>query len=187
MAIKIDLEKAYDRLEWDFIRDTLKLVKFLEHFFSIILSCISSATVSILYNGGALQPFHPLRGIRQGDPLSPYLFILCMEVLGALIINKCQTNLWNPIPASKGGIFFSHLIFADDLVLFAKADYKNCMAVRDVLDTFCDLSGQKVNDEKSRVFFTPNISQQYERGIMFYSEVSVYTLSREIPRLPYKA
>ena len=82
-----------------------------------------------------------------------------MEVLGALITYKCQTNLWNPIPSSRGGISFSHLIFANDLVLFAKADHKNCMAVRDVLDTFCDLFDQKVSDEKSRVFFSPNISQ----------------------------
>ena len=119
MAIKINLEKAYNWLEWDFIRDTLNLFKFLEHLSSIILSCISFATVLVLYNGGALEPFHPSRGIRQEDPLSPYLFSLCMEVLGALIIDKCQTNLWNAIPASKGGISFSHLFFVDDLVLFA--------------------------------------------------------------------
>ena len=165
MAIKINLEKAYDWLEWDFIRDTLNLFKFPEHLSSIILSCISFATVSVLYNGGALEPFHPSRGIRQEDPLSPYLFILCMEVLGALITDKCQTNLWNAIPASKGGISFSHLFFVDDLVLFAKVDYKNCIVVRDALDTFCDLFGQKVSDEKSRVFFSPNISQHTRKEL----------------------
>ena len=68
MTIKINLEKAYDWLEWDFIKDTLNLFKFLEHLSSIILSCISFATVLVLYNGGALEPFHPSRGIRQEDP-----------------------------------------------------------------------------------------------------------------------
>ena len=88
-----------------------------------------------------------------------------MEVLGALITDKCQTNLWNVILASKGGISFSHLFFIDDLVLFAKVDCKNCVVVRDALDTFCDLFGQKVSDEKSRVFFSPNISQHTRKEL----------------------
>lgn len=80
-----------------------------------------------------------------------------MEVLGVLIENKCEAKLWNPINSSQGGLAFSHLFFADDLVLFAKADRKNYVVVREVLDTFCSLSGQKVSMEKSRVFFSPNI------------------------------
>ena len=61
---------------------------------------MSTSTISVLFNGGALEPFHLTRGIRQGDPLSPYLFILCMEVLGAMINEKCNEKLWNPIKAS---------------------------------------------------------------------------------------
>ena len=109
------------------------------------MSCVSSSTISVLFNGGALDSFQPSRGIRQGDPLFPYLFILCMEILGALITDKCENKLWDLILASRGGVAFSHLFFADDLVLFAKVDVKNCWVVRDVLDTFCELSGQKVS------------------------------------------
>jgi len=90
MAIKIDLEKAYNQLKRSFIRDTLALFKFPSHLISFIMSCVSSSTISILFNSGALDSFQPSRGIRQGDPLSPYLFILCMEILGALIIDKCE-------------------------------------------------------------------------------------------------
>ena len=158
MAIKIDLEKAYDHMEWSFIRDTLTLFKFPSQLIALIISCVSSSSISILFNGGALEPFHHFRGIRQGDPLSPYLFILCMEVLGAMITEKCSSKLWNLIKASQGGIAFSYLFFADDLVLFAKADQKNCVAVRDVLESFCELSSQKVSLDKSRVFFNPNVS-----------------------------
>lgn len=158
MAIKIDLEKAYDRLEWSFIRDTLALFKFLKHLSSLIMRCVSTFSISVLYNGGALDSFQPSRGIRQGDPFSPYLFILCMEVLGAFITEKCDAKLWDPIAASRGEASFSHLFFADELVLFAKADDKNCRAFRDVLDTFCGLSGQNVSAEKSRVFFSPNLA-----------------------------
>ena len=141
MAIKIDLEKAYDHLKWSFIRDTLKLFNFPNHLISLIMSCVSTSSISVLVNGGGLDYFQPSRGIRQGDPLSPYLFILCMEVLVALITKKCQAKLWEPIKATLGGIAFSHLFFADDLVLFAKADQKNCIAIKDAIETFCVLSG----------------------------------------------
>lgn len=80
-----------------------------------------------------------------------------MEILGVLITNKCEDNLWDPISASWGGLPFSHLFFGDDLVLFVKADVKNCQAVREVLDTFCEISSQKVNVGKPRVFFSPNL------------------------------
>lgn len=110
--------------------------------------------------GWALDVFHPSRGIRQEGPLSPYIFIMCMEVLGALISEKCEAKLWNPVKASQGGIGFSHLFFADDLVLFTKVDRKNCLAVCEVLDSFCSMSGEKVSNEKPRVFFSPNVSGQ---------------------------
>ena len=80
-----------------------------------------------------------------------------MEVLGALIEDKCKEKLWNPVKSSQSGPAFSHLFFADDLMLFAKADRKNCIAIRDVLDSFCSFSGQKISEEKSRVFFFFNM------------------------------
>ena len=64
------------------------------------MSCVSTSSISILFNRGALEPFLPSRGIRQGDPLSLYLFILCMDVLGAMIAEKCSSKLWNPVKAS---------------------------------------------------------------------------------------
>ena len=100
MTIKINLEKAYDHLEWSFIRDTLKLFKLPISLISLIMSCMSTSTISVLFTGGVLESFCPTRGIRQGDPLFPYLFILCMEVLGAMITEKCNEKLWNPARAS---------------------------------------------------------------------------------------
>ncbi|XP_065632987.1 uncharacterized protein LOC112028379 [Quercus suber] len=160
MAIKINLEKEYDHLEWSFIRDMLKLFNFPNHLTSLIMSCVSISSISVLVNDGGLDYFHPSKGIHQGDPLSPYLFILCMEVLGALITQKCEAKLWDPVRVASGGIAFLHPFFTDDLVLFAKADQKNCIAIKDAIGTFCVLSGQKVSDEKSRVFCSPNISRE---------------------------
>ena len=141
MAIKIDLEKAYDRIEWSFIRDMFIYFNFPDNLIELIMSCVSTVSTSMLFNGGCLDSFHPSRGIRQGDPLSPYLFILCMEFLGHLIEEKCTTKLWSPVKASRGGPSFSHLFFADDLVLFACADLENCHAINDVLQEFCSRSG----------------------------------------------
>ena len=82
-----------------------------------------------------------------------------MEFFGQLIEEKCNAKLWQPVKASCGGPAFSHLFFADDLVLFAKADHINCSTVRDVIDVFCNVSSQSVNDAKSKVYLSPNLDR----------------------------
>lgn len=76
MAIKVDLEKAYDRLKWEFVTDTLHDIGFPEEFINLVHWCISSPSLQVLWNGEALSKFLPSRGIRQGDPILPYLFVL---------------------------------------------------------------------------------------------------------------
>ena len=100
MALKIDLEKAYDKLEWSFIKDMLIRFNLPRKLIDLIMSCISSVSTSLLFNGGALEPFMPARGIRQGDLLSPYIFIMCMDYLGQLIQERCEDKFWIPIKAS---------------------------------------------------------------------------------------
>lgn len=82
MAIKIDLEKAYDKLEWGFIRERLVSVNLPMDMVALIMSCISIVLTSVLFNGGMSEPIQPSRGIRQGGPLLPYIFILCIDFLG---------------------------------------------------------------------------------------------------------
>ena len=111
MALKIDLEKAYDKLEWGFIRSMLIRYNFLDNLIETIMSCISSISTSLLFNGGSLDPFKPSRGIRQGDPLYPYIFILCIDFLGQLIQEKLEAKVWCLVKASRSGPSFSHLFF----------------------------------------------------------------------------
>lgn len=165
MALKIDLEKAYDKQEWSFIKDMLIRANLPNDIIDVIMSCVSSVSTSILFNGEALDPILPSRGIRQGDPLSLYLFILCMDYLGQLIEEKCSVNLWQLVKASQSGLAFSHLFFANDLMLFAKAYGVNCSAIRDVLDLFCSLSGQTVSESKSRVYFSPNVDRDTRESL----------------------
>ena len=175
MIVKIDLEKAYDRLEWSFIKMVLEHFGLPENIVKLIMSCVSSTTTSILINGSKMDSFQPTRGIRQGDPLSPYLFILCMEFLGAQISGMCEQNRGDPIKASRNGPSFSHIFFVDDLLLFAKANSKNSKAIMDVLDHFYNLAGQKVNKSKSRILFSPNVARRRRRRLC--NKMGIYETS----------
>ena len=140
MVIKIDLEKAYDRLEWFVIKMVLEHFGFPESMIKLIMSCVSTTNTALLFNGSKLDSFQPSRGVRQGDPISPYLFLLCMEFFGAYITSMCEVRRWDKVRASRSGPSFSHVFFADDLMLFAKVDRKNCEAIIEVLDNFCNLA-----------------------------------------------
>ena len=131
----------------------------------LIMSCVSTVSTSILFNGETLDPIFPSRGIRQGDLISPYLFILCMNYLGQLIEEKCNGNLWHPVKASQSGPALSHLFFVDDLILFAKANGVNSAAIRDVLDTFYSISGQMMSEAKSMVYFSPNVDRDTRESL----------------------
>ncbi|KAF7839819.1 DNA polymerase alpha subunit B [Senna tora] len=156
MAIKIDLEKAYDRISWDFVVDTLKEVGFGDTFMNLIHHCLITPSLQILWNGGKTDSFKPSRGIRQGDPISPYLFVLCIERL-AHIQRAIGSGDWRPIKLGREGPPISHLFFADDLVIFLEASMNQVDIVKRVLNDFCSTSGQKVNKNKARVFFSKNV------------------------------
>jgi len=121
ILFKVDFEKAYDRVDWDFLRLTLTDFGFPLSIINLIVSCITSPSFSFNWNGERLNSFKPKRGLRQGDPLSPYLFVLCMEKLSLMIHHEVSTNIWKPVKISRDGPCFSHLLFADDCLLFTKA------------------------------------------------------------------
>lgn len=85
MLLKLDLEKAYDRIRWDFLEDTLKAAGLPGTWVQWIMKCVEGPSMRLLWNGEKTDAFKPLRGLRQGDPLSPYLFVLCIERLCHLI------------------------------------------------------------------------------------------------------
>ncbi|KAA3487249.1 LINE-1 reverse transcriptase isogeny [Gossypium australe] len=115
MAIKLDLEKAYDRVSWDFICAYLMAIGIPEFLQKVIISAISSSSMHILWNGVPTQKFKPVRGIRQGCPLSPYLFVLRMDWLKHIVRSNIDIGRWEPIQLSKIGPAISHMFFADDL------------------------------------------------------------------------
>src|SRR4051812_3450661 len=101
MAIKIDLEKAYDRISWNFLQETLLQASLPTKLVDLIMHCVTSSSTQILWNGELTEPFRPTRGLRQGCPLSPYLFVLCMERLAHLIQIAVDSQYWKPIHLNK--------------------------------------------------------------------------------------
>ena len=162
VALKSDMEKAYDRLEWDYIQKCLQLHGFHPTWIKWVMECISSVSYSLLINGEPSGLIKPSRGIRQGDPLSPYIFLLCMEAL----TNSLSIASRNP----KGGIGIKIclrserlpcLMFADDCLLFCKAETAACWHLKNILDTFCDTLGQLINYHKSTLTFSKNAKIAY--------------------------
>ncbi|OMO53937.1 reverse transcriptase [Corchorus capsularis] len=101
MILKIDLQKAYDNVSWEFLHEVLNFFGFPTQLISLIMFCVTNIDLSIIWNGDALPSFKPQQGLRQGDPLSPYLFILAMERLSHMILERVDRKQWVPVKSCR--------------------------------------------------------------------------------------
>lgn len=157
MAIKIDMKKAYDRVRWDFVKALLIVAGISSRLIKVIINAITLSSMQVLWNGMPTQKLKPVRGIHQGCPLSPYLFVLYMEWLGHRFHGSISEREWCPIRLSKSGSSLSHLFFADDLVIFSRADVVQSCFLMKFLCNFCEISGHKVNARKTNFFFSKGV------------------------------
>ena len=164
MAIKLDLQKAYDRVNWKFLSAVLLHFGFNETFTNWIMSCVSSVSFEVVVNGGKSAGFKPSRGLRQGDPLSPYLFILGQEMLSRLKEHNLRLKNVASIKTSISGPTISHVMYADDIV-FSKASRKDVESLVKILEKYCRWSGQAINRRKSGVFFSKHTHSHVRRSI----------------------
>jgi hypothetical protein len=171
MALNLDMEKAYDRMEWGFILKIMEKLGFCEKWIGLISECISSPTFSILINGFPLGSISPSRGLRQGDPLSPFLFILGTEVLSRLLVNVENNGSFKGFPLARTCPRVSHLLFADDLIIFAQASVVDVGVIQSCIDKYQECSGKLVNVKKSAIMFTHKVPRSCQRA--FCREVSL--------------
>lgn len=148
MAIKLNLEKAFDKIEWHFIKGMLYTINVPPKLIRIILSCLTTSNLAILVNSQPTNFFQPSLGVKQGDHLSPYLFILGIEFLSLLIHNQVANKNWHLIPITPTGPYISHTLFADDVFLFAEASISSAKTISNVIDDFTYYSGLHINYTK---------------------------------------
>ncbi|GJX71997.1 RNA-directed DNA polymerase, eukaryota, reverse transcriptase zinc-binding domain protein [Tanacetum coccineum] len=165
VAMKIDIQKAYDTVNWDFLECTLKEFEFPQKMVEWIMVCVRSASFSICVNGERHGYFKGGRGLRQGDPISPYIFTLVMEVFTKIMQKKISES--NDFKYHWGckELKISHLCFADDLLVLCHGDLKSVEVVKSALDYFSSVSGLLPNLGKSTVFFS-NIDDNTKEEVL---------------------
>ncbi|KAK3219832.1 hypothetical protein Dsin_013802 [Dipteronia sinensis] len=164
-AWKIDLAKAYDRLQWSFIKNVIMEVGISSSLVELIIWCVTSVQYQVILNGEMSEQFTHRCGIRQGIPPSPYLLVLCTEKLSHLITQKVHSGMWKCVKISRGPII-SHIFFADDLILFGQATIPQADLIRGCLKEFCNLSGQQISFSKFRVFCSTKIKEGVARILL---------------------
>jgi hypothetical protein len=151
---KLDLEKAYDHVNWDFLIYLLCRCGFSERWRCWILFCLSTVRFSVLVNGSPCGFFQSTRGLRQGDPLSPMLFVIVMEASSKLLDKAIEEGSLAGFSVSGGSnepMTVSHLLFADDTLIFCDVDPSQLLYLRVILNRFEAASGLRINLGKSEL------------------------------------
>jgi hypothetical protein len=148
--MKLDLRKAYDCIDWEYLRLTLITVGFGIQLTNWIMSCVTTSTFVVLFNGEATEFFKSGRGLHQGCPLSPLLFILVMEGLSLMLKSSITEGTITGIKVSKM-IKIVHLLFVDDVLIMTKANINEWREIANILQIFCIASGLMINNSKTTV------------------------------------
>ena len=151
------MSKAYDRVEWDFLERIMGKLGFSESWIGRIMRGVRPVSYRVLVWGSLGDSFRPSRGLRQGDPLSPYLFLLCAEGLSSLLTKAEQCGNIHGVKVARGAPPVSQLFFADDCFIFISATADEGNALKKCLSDYAQAFGQKINFEKSAMSFSANM------------------------------
>lgn len=130
------------------------------------MDCVSTSQFSFLLEGAPIGKVIPFRGLRQGCPLSPYLFLLCAEGFSGLLKAAEGGGVFSGVQCARRTPKVSHLLFADNSILFCKADVESREVIKGVLDRYEKVSGQRINLQKSAVSFSPNLTEEVRDSIV---------------------
>ncbi|GJX59712.1 RNA-directed DNA polymerase, eukaryota [Tanacetum coccineum] len=150
MFFKVDFAKAYDSVRWDFLIDVLEAFGFGQAWCNWIRGILYSAKASVLINGSPSNEFTCYRGLKQGDPLAPYLFILVMEALHVSFTKAIEAGIFKGL-LLPGSISISHLFYADDAMFLGEWSADNIKGILNILKSFYLASGLRINISKSQL------------------------------------
>lgn len=148
------------------------------------MKCVSSVRFSVRVNGEMLPCFTPSKGLWQGDPISPYLFLLCAEGFSSLLNHYNGGIVDRGIRVNFRAPWITHLLFADDSLTFIKASTQSATRLNEILRIYAQASGQRVNKDKSAVFFSPNIAQDIRLMVKQTLGIGVEAFSERYLGLP---
>ncbi|XP_071695782.1 uncharacterized protein [Rutidosis leptorrhynchoides] len=152
LIFKVDFEKAFDCIEWDFLFKTMHFMGFGPKWIGFIRACLWSSSISVLINGSPTKEFSPERGIRQGDPISPFLFIIVAEGLNILVKRALANGHLQGLKIGHDNLNITHLQYADDTIFFGEWNKRNAKYISKLLKCFENISGLKVNFRKSKLY-----------------------------------
>lgn len=171
VAMKLDMSKAYDRVEWSFVRKAMDRMGFDSRWINKVMYCVELVEYSILINGLPQENFTPERGIRQGDPLSLYLFLICAEGFSSILNREEFLSKFCGLRSNNYCPSISHLFFADDSLVFCRASEKDCRSVKEILKMYERASGQTINLEKSIFITSKNVKAEKVKEIREILEI----------------
>ncbi|XP_062085660.1 uncharacterized protein LOC133791760 [Humulus lupulus] len=148
---KIDLQKAYDSLDWKFLQEMLTALKFPGQFIQLVMICVTTARFSVMINGAPTNLIHARRGLRKVDLMSPLLFVIGMEYLSRILAKVAKQPDFQYHPRC-GSLQLTHMCFADDLLLFSKGDFKAAYLLLRGFQLFSETFGLKANKTKSSIY-----------------------------------
>jgi len=151
MVFKVDFEKAYDSLSWDYLLEIMRKMGFSDVWCAWIRAALESSRASVLVNGSPTHEFEVQRGLRQGDPLSPFLFVIAMEGFHVGLLEASRVGAFNGVKIGSSELEISHLLYADDDVIVCDWSLQNAMKIVNMLPVFYMASGLKINLLKSKL------------------------------------
>ena len=165
MALKLDMSKAFDRVEWGCLHDIMLKMGFNTKRVNLMMLCITSVTYSIRINGEPRGHITPTRCLRQGDPISPFLPLFCVEGLSALLNQASRSGAIHGVAACPRGPQISRLFFANDSIIFCRATSVECAHLEHILETYEQASSQRLNHDKTTLFFNKNRTLEVQEDI----------------------